>query len=84
MTVPPRKAAKPMSPVLRGAGYSVAAPRGMTGKLDAAPFRRRFAKQQRRARGRIDLHAVMHLDDLDVEFGPKRSRRLPHQARRAD
>ena len=37
-------------------------------EIDAAAFRRRAAEQQRRAGGRVDLLAVMHFEDLDVEI----------------
>ena len=49
-------------------------------KLDAAPLRRRLAEKERRAGGCIDLVAVVHLDDLDVELGTERRRRLLHEA----
>ncbi len=41
-------------------------------EFDATSFRRRFAEEKRGAGWRIDLHAVMHFDDLDVIFGPER------------
>lgn len=53
---------------LARAGHAVAAAIRMRGENDAAPFRRRFAEQQRGARRRIDLLAMMHFDNLDVEI----------------
>jgi hypothetical protein len=47
-----------------------------------AALRRRLAQQKRRAGGRVDLHAVVHLEDLDVEVLAERGRRLAHQARK--
>ena len=66
ITPPPRNDAKPMSPRLARAGDAVAAARGMGLEVDAAPLGRRLAEHQRRAGGRVDLHAVVHLDDFDV------------------
>ena len=48
---------------------------------DASRRGRRFAEQERRARGRVDLHPMMHLDDLDIEIGSERRRRAPGQRR---
>ena len=64
---------------LARAGMAVADPDRMVGEVDAAAFRRRLAEQQRRARRRVDLVAVVHLEDLDVEIGVERLRRLAHQ-----
>ena len=52
----------------------------MLRQLDAAPLRRRLAEQQRRARGRIHLQAVVHLDDFDVVFLAQRRRHFLHEA----
>ena len=38
-------------------------------KRNATPIGRRFTEHERGARRRIHLHAVMHLDDFDIEFG---------------
>ena len=49
-------------------------------KPDAAAARGGLAEQQRGAGGRIDLVAVVHLEDLDVEIlGLERLRRLLDQ-----
>src|SRR5271154_434401 len=58
-------------------GQAVAAPRGMLLERHASPAGCRLAKQERGARGRVDLHPMMHLDDLDVEIGPERRRSAP-------
>src|ERR1700732_3050235 len=55
------------------AGVTVARANRMLFEFDATPFRRRFAEEERGAGWRIDLHAVMHFDDLDVVFGPERA-----------
>jgi hypothetical protein len=54
------------------AGMTVARANRMLFEFDATSFRRRFAEEKRGAGWRIDLHAVMHFDDLDVVFGPER------------
>ena len=59
-------------------GVSVAAADRVIGERDAAPVRCGFAQQQGRARRRIDLLAVMHFDDLDIEIG-QGFRRALHQ-----
>ncbi len=64
---------------LARAGMAVARAHGMFGEIDGAPARGGFAEQQRRARGRIDLHAVMHFENLDVPIGPERSGGLLHE-----
>ncbi|KAG5718422.1 hypothetical protein E4T56_gene13963, partial [Termitomyces sp. T112] len=51
---------------LARAGDAVAPAHGHVGQADLAPARGGLAQQQRRARGRVHLHAVMGLDDLDV------------------
>ena len=61
---------------LARAGMAVADADRMRGEIDAAPLRRRLAEQQRRARRRVDLVAVVHFEDLDVEIGVERLRRL--------
>ena len=40
---------------------------------DATAFRRRRAEEKRGSGGSVDLHAMMHFDDLDVIFGPQRA-----------
>ena len=49
----------------------------------AAALGRRLAEQQRRAGRRIDLHAVVHLEDLDVPVLAERRRGLAAPGRRA-
>ncbi len=62
------------------AGMAVADPDAVFGQLDAAARRGRLAEQQRGARRRVDLVAMVHLQDLDVEIGRvERARRLLHQ-----
>lgn len=55
------------------AGVTVARATRMLFEFDATAFRRCFAEEKGGAGWRIDLHAVMHFDDLDVVFGPERS-----------
>ena len=78
ITEPPRSEAKPIAPRLRGRD-AVAAALRMPCEVDIAPLGRRFAEQQRGAGRRIDLHAVVHLEDLDVVIRPERPRRVAHQ-----
>ena len=66
-TLPPRSVAKPMSPRLRGPGDAVASLDGALREIDRAPFGGGGPEHQRGAGRRIDLVAVVHLDDLDVE-----------------
>ena len=73
-TVPPRRLAKPMAPSSRCDCGRV---RHLERRI--ASVRRRLAEQQCGARRRIHFHAVMHLDDLDIEIG-QRFRRLLHQS----
>ncbi len=54
---------------------------GMAGEIDAAALRRRFSQQQGRSGRRVDLHAVVHLDDLDVVVGAQRLGRLADEHR---
>ena len=61
------------------AGEPVARPGAVLGKIDSAPMRGRLAEQQRRAGGRVDLHLVMHLDDLHVPGGAERLGGALHQ-----
>ena len=53
------------------AGDAVAAALGGVREVDPPPRRRRLAEHQRGARGRVDLGAVVHLDDLDVVLRPE-------------
>ena len=53
---------------LAGAGVTVAGAHGFFVQRNASPISRCLPQQQRGARRRIDLHAVMHFDDLDVEI----------------
>ena len=55
---------------------AVADPHRMLGEVDAAPLGRGFAEEQRGAGRRVDLVAVVHLEDLDVEIVVERLRRL--------
>ena len=61
------------------AGMSVARTHRALIKSDAAPGRSGLAEQERRARRRIDLLVVVHLDDLDVEILIERLGDLLHQ-----
>ena len=63
------------------AGMPVAAAHGAILQGDLAAFRRRLAEEERGAGGRIHLHAVVHLQDLDVEVFAERRRDLAHEAR---
>ncbi|AEM42165.1 predicted signal transduction protein containing a membrane domain protein [Ketogulonicigenium vulgare WSH-001] len=60
-----------MAPLAR-ASDPIAAPVRDRVQIHAAPRRRRFAQHQGGARWRVDLVAVMRLDDLDVEIGIQR------------
>lgn len=64
---------------LAHAGDAVAAGDARLREIDGAALGRRFAEQDGGAGGRIDLHPVMHLDDLDVPVGAERRRDLPDQ-----
>ena len=55
---------------------AIASPNGVVGKRYLASGRCRITKHQGRARGRIDLHPVMHFNDLDIEVVPERGRNL--------
>ena len=66
-TLPPRNAAKPMSPALRAPVWPSRARTECCVELDAAALRRRAAEQQRGAGRRVDLLVVMHFQDFDVE-----------------
>ena len=70
--MPPRSAAKPIVPGVARAGDAVAAPDSRLVEVDAATFGGGLAEQQGRAGGRVDLHAMMHLDDLDVPLDAER------------
>ena len=54
------------------ADIAVAGPHAALGKRDASRLGRGAAEQKRGARRRVALVAVMHLEDLDVEFGAER------------
>ena len=62
-------------------GEPVARPHRRVGEVDPPSRRRRLAQHQRGARGRVDLVAVVHLDDLDVVIQPQRRGDLPGQDR---
>ena len=57
----------------------VAAAFALTFELYPTPRCSRFAQQQRSAARRVDFHAVMHLDDLDIPIGAEAGCRLLHQ-----
>jgi hypothetical protein len=61
------------------AGDAVAAPLAHVVEGDAAAFRRRGAEQQGGAGRRVDLVAMVHLDDLDVPILAEPRRRLAHE-----
>ena len=65
-----------MSPRLRGPVWPSRLRTELRREIDAAPFRRRLAEKQRRAGRRVDLVAMVHLENLDVEIGVERLRRL--------
>ena len=73
-----------MSPRLRAPVWPSRVRTECCREIDAAPFRRRLAEEERRAGRRVDLVAVVHLEDLDVEIGVERLRRLAHERRRGD
>src|SRR5262249_26350247 len=50
------------------AGVAVARPGRMLFEVDAAALCRRFAEEKRCTRRRVDLHAMVHFDDLDIKF----------------
>src|ERR1700674_5350738 len=49
-----------------GAGVAVAALHRALAEIDLAPCRRGGTEHERRARRRVDLAVVVHLEDLDV------------------
>ena len=61
------------------AGDAVAPALAVVRQRDPAALRRRFAQQQRGARWRIDFHAVVRLDDLDVPVLAQPAGGLAHQ-----
>ena len=81
-TEPPRSVAKPIAPPGRTPVWPSRVRTLFSRKIDAASGGRRLAEQQRRAGRRVDLVAVMHLEDLDVEVARvERPRRLFDQDR---
>ena len=79
---PPRITAKPMPPVGRSPVMPSCGLRRSVLERLAASVRGGFAEQQRRAGGRVDLAAVMRLDDLDVPVGAElRCAACSHQRR---
>src|SRR3546814_13701071 len=58
---------------------AVAAARLVVGKRNASSPRCRFAQEEGRSGGRINLVPVMHFDDLDVPVLAEASRRVLHQ-----
>src|SRR5581483_12483234 len=61
------------------AGVAVTASDRMRREIDAPSRGDGAAEEKGRARGRVDLVLVMHLEDLDVEIGIEGPRRLSHQ-----
>src|SRR3546814_1250483 len=59
---------------------AVAAARLVVGKRNASSPRCRFAQEEGRSGGRINLVPVMHFDDLDVPILAEASRRVLHQS----
>src|SRR3546814_20799886 len=59
---------------------AVAAARLVVGKRNASSPRCRFAQEEGRSGGRINLVPVMHFDDLDVPVLAEASRRVLHQS----
>src|SRR3546814_4512256 len=57
-----------------------AAARLVVGKRNASSPRCRFAQEEGRSGGRINLVPVMHFDDLDVPILAEASRRVLHQS----
>src|SRR5579875_2855491 len=57
-------------------GRAIARAQRMFRQCDAAPARGSLAQKQSGAGGRVDLHAMMRLDDFDVVIGSKRTSRL--------
>ena len=68
-----READRPARPC---AGMAVAHAHGMVGERNVAPLGGRLPEQQGRAGRRVDLVAMMHLEDLDIEIRIERPRRL--------
>ena len=66
---------------LARAGQPGAPVGAVVGERHAAACRRRLAEQQRGARRRVDLVAMVRLDDLDVPIVPEPLRRLAYQRR---
>ena len=61
------------------AGMAVPGGNARLGEVDAAPHRGRLPEEEGRAGGRIHFHAVMHLDDFDVEILAQSRSDLPHE-----
>ena len=61
------------------AGVAVAHAHARVVEIDAAAVGGGLAQHQRRARGGVDLVAVVHLEDLDVEVGIERLGDLARQ-----
>ena len=79
-TEPPRSVAKPIAPAGRAPVWPSRTRTLCSASIDAAPRGGRLAEQQRGAGRRVDLVAVVHLEDLDVEIARvERPRRLLHQ-----
>ena len=68
---------------LARAGDAVARALALGREIDLAPFGGGLAQRERRARGRIDLVAMMHLENLDVVIIAEALRRLLDQTRAA-
>jgi hypothetical protein len=68
-----------MSPTVRAPVWP-SRPRADGLRGDATPFGGGFSQEQCGARRRIDLHAVVHLDDLDIPPLIQAARDLAHEA----
>ena len=77
-TLPPRRVAADVALAARPDG-TVADANSVVRQRYVAARRRRLAEHQRRPGGRVDLVAMVHLDDLDVEVRVERLRHAPRQ-----
>ena len=71
-TSPPRKSGKADIALAARADIAVADPHAALLERDGAARAAASAEQKGRAGGRVALVAVMHLEDLDIEFGAER------------
>ena len=70
---------KANAPGFARASHTVAAAHGIGAQRNTAPGCRRFAEQQSRARGCVDLAAVVCFDNLDIPVLAKPAGGLAHQ-----